>query len=215
MMQSVQVGESFVHMITCICMFLLAQGRCECGLWAACKSLRLGGGETRRLILQLFTQPFFFCLDSMTAHKEMFTARTHMKANAHTELSNGESELFLVAKYPENEVPAPRWSLSSWRGAQREVERNSTPAAGSRMTVPCVHLSLEIHKVRLTLPGIHPFDVSACVCVCVCVLKQDNDRAREPSISVLGKHCLFISALLAVFTSILLYFCCLCLISHC
>lgn len=58
-MQSVQVGESFVHMITCICMFLLAQGRRECGLWAACKSLRLGGGETRRLIPQLFTQPFF------------------------------------------------------------------------------------------------------------------------------------------------------------
>lgn len=123
-------------MITCKYMFILAQEHCESGLWAACKSLRLGGRENHRLILQLFAQPFL-CLDSLTAHKEMFTVHTHTcrlsgtQTNAHGELTDGESEFLFVAKCPVSEVPAPRCSLSSQRGPQWEVERNSTPAAGS------------------------------------------------------------------------------------
>lgn len=47
----------------------------EPGLWAACKSPHLGR-ENQCLTPQLFAQPFL-CLDSLTAHKEMFTVRTH------------------------------------------------------------------------------------------------------------------------------------------
>lgn len=82
-MQSVQEEESFVYvrMIACICMFVLAQERCVFGLWAACKSQRLGGRENHRLIPQLFSQPFLR-LDSLTAYKEIFTV--HTKRAKHT-----------------------------------------------------------------------------------------------------------------------------------
>lgn len=60
------------HMIACICMLLLAQQFCVSGLWAMCKSLRLGGRQNRSLIPQLFSQPFPSILD----HKEMFTVHT-------------------------------------------------------------------------------------------------------------------------------------------
>lgn len=79
-----------VHMITCICMFRLARGHCESGLWAACKSLHLvggggagggwgGGGGLLSDFPAVHTAAdfiVFFGLDSVTALKEMFAACT-------------------------------------------------------------------------------------------------------------------------------------------
>lgn len=88
----------------------------------------------------------FFGLDSVTALKEMFAACTLNDgccAYGNSAAVNLNFFFFFFVR-PVNEAPAPGWSLSFQRGTQREAE--STPAAGSRMTLPCVHSSLEIHK---------------------------------------------------------------------
>lgn len=136
MMQSVQVVESFVYMcmIACICMFVLAQERCVSGLWSVYKSQCLGERENPRLIPQLFPQTFL-CLDSLIAHKEMFTVHTQSLDFQACRQMHMESLLTMNRGFslqcPVSEVPAPRCTLSSHRGPQWEMGRNSTPAAGS------------------------------------------------------------------------------------
>lgn len=97
----------YACMIACICMFILAQEHCVSGLWAACKSQRLGGRKNHRLTPQLFSQPFV-CLHSLTTHKEMFAVQTQththtrrlsgMQTNAHGELT--DNEFFFADKCP-------------------------------------------------------------------------------------------------------------------
>lgn len=45
------------------------------------------------------------------------------------------------------------------------------------MTVPCVHVSLEIHKAWPTQPGTHP----VLVCVCVCLKITERERWERQS----------------------------------
>lgn len=124
----------YLCMIACICMFSLAQQRWVSGLWAVCKSQRLGGRENHRLIPQLFPQPLFW-LDSLIAYKENCPVhKTHTNTFRQADKCTWRAywqwtEVFLCR--PVSEVPAPGCSLSSHRGPQWEMDRNSTPASGS------------------------------------------------------------------------------------
>lgn len=68
--------KSFVYesMITYICMFILAEEICVSGLGAAHKSPLSGGRDHCQLFPAARTA--FLCLDSVAAHKDMFTTLT-------------------------------------------------------------------------------------------------------------------------------------------
>lgn len=109
-------------------------GLCVSGLWAVCKSQRLGWRENHRLIPQLFSQPFLF-LDSPTAHKDLFTVHTRkhthrpsgMQTNAHGKRPDNEKEFLLSCRQVSSEwVPAPRCTLSSQRTSLGDGEKLHT-----------------------------------------------------------------------------------------
>lgn len=109
----------YLCMIACICMFILAQSTVS-GLWEACKSQCLGGGENHRLIPQLFSQPFL-CLAKkclLYTHKD---THTHASDFSYADKRTWAAlwQVFLCRQV------SSEWSasLSSQRGSQWEMER--------------------------------------------------------------------------------------------
>lgn len=112
--------KSFVHksMITYICMFILAEETCVSALGAAHKSPSLRW--MRSLSVSTAVRTAFLCLDSVAAHKDMFTLLT----SRHSKIARLAEELRFAAQRPESD--GQLWNAASHHtqdpgGRQRET----------------------------------------------------------------------------------------------
>lgn len=126
------------------------------------------GGRGHCLFPQLFAQPF----SVLTAL--LLTKTCLLSWLPGTPKSAACWGALLCSQASGDRRPALKRSLTSHRGSWWETKRNSTKAAGSQMTVPCVHLSAVIHKSWLTQPGIHPLCAYMCACVHVSFKEKEG-----------------------------------------
>ena len=141
-------------------MFVLAQECCVSGLWAVCKSQRLGGRQHHFLIPQMFSQLFL----SLLVHKEMLT--THTQRHIHMESLQTIIWVHWMKCQPPDTASHCRKDL---RGRWRDAPLQQLEARWLFHVFMSHWRSIKFdhHSLR---PILH-------VCVCLCSLKETKPHA--------------------------------------